>query len=254
MPIEFDCNQCGKRLRTPDSTAGKTGKCPHCAGMMQIPLTSQQANQAHTATVRQPAPSPVPDQRLFDALPGEADVQQEAHRTTGEQKNDAFGGIEPLSDDPFQTSSTDSGLTSNVSESAAAISAPTWSNPPESSANPYTSPSTASSFVAQPAHRGQTVQTLGIVGLVLSILALFCICFVWIATPVLGLGGLVCGIISWVMANRDLRNSQSLDASGLSMYKTGRTLAIASVTVSVLSFVMGAAFALVLMLLVLGSG
>jgi phage FluMu protein Com len=37
MPIEFRCANCHKLLRTPDDTAGQTGKCPHCDALMRIP-------------------------------------------------------------------------------------------------------------------------------------------------------------------------------------------------------------------------
>lgn len=40
MPIEFNCQSCGRLMRTPDSAAGKKGKCPHCGAKMAIPLTS----------------------------------------------------------------------------------------------------------------------------------------------------------------------------------------------------------------------
>ena len=47
MPIEFNCQSCSRLMRTPDSAAGKKGKCPHCGVMMAIPLTSDpQANVA----------------------------------------------------------------------------------------------------------------------------------------------------------------------------------------------------------------
>lgn len=40
MPIEFRCPQCNKRLRTPDSSAGKTAKCPSCSNPVTVPATS----------------------------------------------------------------------------------------------------------------------------------------------------------------------------------------------------------------------
>src|SRR6186713_436800 len=43
MPIEFPCTACGQLVRTPDSAAGKKGKCPHCGTIGQIPLTSPPA-------------------------------------------------------------------------------------------------------------------------------------------------------------------------------------------------------------------
>jgi hypothetical protein len=43
MPIEFPCTACGQLVRTPDSAAGKKGKCPHCGTIAQIPLVSPRA-------------------------------------------------------------------------------------------------------------------------------------------------------------------------------------------------------------------
>ena len=40
MAIEFFCPGCGKLMRTPDPTAGRKGRCPHCSTKVQIPLKS----------------------------------------------------------------------------------------------------------------------------------------------------------------------------------------------------------------------
>lgn len=37
MPISFDCKFCGKRLKAPDSAAGKTSKCPQCGKPVTCP-------------------------------------------------------------------------------------------------------------------------------------------------------------------------------------------------------------------------
>ncbi|HEX5104046.1 MAG TPA: YIP1 family protein [Pirellulaceae bacterium] len=42
MPIEFPCTTCGQLVRTPESAAGKKGKCPHCASIVQIPAAGGQ--------------------------------------------------------------------------------------------------------------------------------------------------------------------------------------------------------------------
>ena len=46
MPIEFNCQSCGRLMRTPDAAAGKKGKCPSCSATMDIPSAS--APQANT--------------------------------------------------------------------------------------------------------------------------------------------------------------------------------------------------------------
>jgi|GEM_PF-3425071 len=37
MPIEFQCSNCGKLLRTGDEPAGKRAKCPKCGSVMTVP-------------------------------------------------------------------------------------------------------------------------------------------------------------------------------------------------------------------------
>ena len=37
MPIEFNCGQCGQRLRVPDTSAGKKAKCPKCEQVLNVP-------------------------------------------------------------------------------------------------------------------------------------------------------------------------------------------------------------------------
>lgn len=41
MTIEFYCKQCYQKVETPDSTAGKKGRCPHCGQIAMIPLASE---------------------------------------------------------------------------------------------------------------------------------------------------------------------------------------------------------------------
>ncbi len=51
MPIEFNCQNCGRLMRTPDAAAGKKGKCPSCSATMDIPSASaQQANTSAAPT------------------------------------------------------------------------------------------------------------------------------------------------------------------------------------------------------------
>jgi hypothetical protein len=38
MPISFHCESCKKKIKAPDETGGKWGKCPHCNHRCYIPL------------------------------------------------------------------------------------------------------------------------------------------------------------------------------------------------------------------------
>lgn len=41
MSIEFYCQECYQKVVTPDSTAGKKGRCPYCSKVVSIPLQSE---------------------------------------------------------------------------------------------------------------------------------------------------------------------------------------------------------------------
>ncbi|MEE3368160.1 MAG: hypothetical protein VX346_02325 [Planctomycetota bacterium] len=47
MAIEFPCCQCREMMRTPNSAAGKKGKCAHCGTVQSIPRQSQPAASAN---------------------------------------------------------------------------------------------------------------------------------------------------------------------------------------------------------------
>ena len=59
MAIEFTCPNCHQHVRTPDSAAGKKGKCPHCLAIVLIPAVIAPGNP--------PAPAPKPAPRAATA-------------------------------------------------------------------------------------------------------------------------------------------------------------------------------------------
>ena len=78
MPIEFQCNICGTKLRTPDGTAGKKTKCPKCEYILAIPNTtssmqpdvsSQVSSSQPQKPVTPPQPSTSPQQQTPPPLP-----------------------------------------------------------------------------------------------------------------------------------------------------------------------------------------
>lgn len=38
MPIELDCNSCGKHLRVADKAGGKKIRCPKCEAILKVPM------------------------------------------------------------------------------------------------------------------------------------------------------------------------------------------------------------------------
>lgn len=49
MPISVECPDCGKRLKAPDSAAGKRAKCPQCGKPVQIPEQVVEAEEVGAA-------------------------------------------------------------------------------------------------------------------------------------------------------------------------------------------------------------
>lgn len=72
--IELSCQSCGRSLKVPAANAGKKGKCPNCAAVMQIPTKSQASKSAaeqrwkgppqSTSAAPQPTPQPTTPQPL----------------------------------------------------------------------------------------------------------------------------------------------------------------------------------------------
>ena len=82
--IEFECNQCSKRLKVKDEAAGKKGKCPQCGVLLEVPQAV--AEPVAVASAEKPAAAakepPVVSGRSLDRRtpPGPAaeDVGREA--------------------------------------------------------------------------------------------------------------------------------------------------------------------------------
>jgi hypothetical protein len=80
-------------------------------------------------------------------------------------------------------------------------------------------------------HRGTAILVLGIVGLVVGLLGSFC-------CGIFGIAGCVCGIIAWVMANKDLKEmtAGTMDPSGRGMAQAGKICGIISVILAIVAF------------------
>jgi hypothetical protein len=76
MPIEFRCSGCSKLLRTPDESAGKQARCPHCGAIVDVPAAS-----AGDLAAGAPSPDPFSPQPASPASP--------------------FGQTNPFSDNPY---------------------------------------------------------------------------------------------------------------------------------------------------------
>lgn len=81
-------------------------------------------------------------------------------------------------------------------------------------------------------HRGTVILVLGIVGLAVGLPGWFC-------CGIFGIAGCVCGIIAWVMANKDLKemDAGTMDASGRGSTKAGKICGIISVILAIVGLV-----------------
>lgn len=81
-------------------------------------------------------------------------------------------------------------------------------------------------------HRGTAILVLGIVGLVVGLLGSFC-------CSIFAIAGCVCGIIAWVMANKDLREmaAGTMDPTGRGMTQAGKICGIISVILGIVVFI-----------------
>jgi hypothetical protein len=60
MPIEFRCSGCSKLLRTPDESAGKKARCPHCRAVVDVPGPAPGGLGAGTPSPDPFSPQPAP--------------------------------------------------------------------------------------------------------------------------------------------------------------------------------------------------
>lgn len=277
MPIEFRCPQCGKLLRTPDTSAGKKGKCPHCQSVNDIPLAS-------TAVAEKPADSAAQSPAPFSAPTTDPFANDPFAAATGTTPFSAG----PVTSDPFATAphsaptspgQTDlfadlPGTTPYAAGPAPYAAGPAnpfepkpgplpgpadpFGAPAPASSNPYAAPTYAASQPsygyhsgAQP-HRGGMVLALGIIGLLTGIGGMAsCCCCLFLPLEVVSLA---VGIPAIVLGHVDLRKMREgvMDPSGHGMTMTGYVMgivAVALVLLGVLGFIvwiaingMGAAF------------
>lgn len=100
MPVEFQCDHCGTRLRTPDGSAGKKTKCPQCENVLAIPEASDSSqtfpppvSQSNLITQKQPTPQ---EQIRQSPTPPIASVNSNGSADSGEWAGfESFGSNTP---------------------------------------------------------------------------------------------------------------------------------------------------------------
>jgi|GEM_PF-3045094 len=77
--IEFNCSECGKKLKVTGDAAGKRGKCPQCGALLRVPETDRPAPFTHAVlqvvpSAASPAAPPVSEpQRPPSSVPAKVD-------------------------------------------------------------------------------------------------------------------------------------------------------------------------------------
>lgn len=86
-------------------------------------------------------------------------------------------------------------------------------------------------------HRGTVILVLGIVGLVIGLLGFVC-------CGIFGIAGCICGIIAWVMGNKDLKEIAAgrMDPSGRGTTQAGKICGIISVILGIVTFLISLLF------------
>lgn len=86
-------------------------------------------------------------------------------------------------------------------------------------------------------HRGTVILVLGIVGLAIPLFCSSC-------CAILSIAGCVCGIIAWVMANKDLKEmaAGTMDPTGRGTTQAGKICGIISVILGIVVFIISLLF------------
>jgi phage FluMu protein Com len=95
MPIEFRCTQCGKLLRTADTTAGKQAKCPSCGAVVTIPQAGTSEPYADSLPTEPSGEAWNPPQQ-----PAGGAEPQSWQAETNPYQPPAAGGISPIMGEP----------------------------------------------------------------------------------------------------------------------------------------------------------
>ena len=208
MAIESVCAGCGQRLRVSDEHAGKTAKCPRCGATYRVPSAPSGA---------QPPPPQTAGTGLLDAWYMKTRDGRTYGPVTRQQLDGWFregrvGADAELRQEPNRQWVAAARVFPSLLQSSSAAAAPATASTGYtfgSESSPYRAPSssvTRSSRYLQP-HRGSTILTFGILGL------LCCALFAPVA---------------WVMGSTDSRAIREgrMNPEGLSMTQAGMILGI----------------------------
>ena len=93
VAVEFHCEHCNKLIKASLSTAGQTGKCPHCKGVNYIPLPEDESGELPLAPLdedfeKRRAQTAAEDAALVHKLLRESESPKERNRRKGFRRPD----------------------------------------------------------------------------------------------------------------------------------------------------------------------
>lgn len=200
MPIEFNCSECGKRLRVPDVHAGKRARCPDCQAINNVPHGLAGAEEAVESEGPQAKQAPLGS--VHDASWPERYEHHayQARKLQIELPNDLSTESKP----------------NRIDTNSLPVSNPFAINEhiPGSGSYPGGHRSPERNFVNP--HRGGVILTLGIV-------AVFCNMM------------LIPGLLAWIMGRHDLKEIRAgrMDHRGEALTQTGMILGIVFTLISI---------------------
>jgi phage FluMu protein Com len=165
MPIELTCPGCAKTLRLAEEHAGKTGKCPSCEMLFQIPTPSAPPPSAPPTI----APLSLPPFGGQASAPTPTLKQAWSRESNSGSPPNLFGESAQAGASPF-------------ADAVNQIDTP----------NPYAAPSTASPYAAGQTSNSsaQTATVLGAISIGASVMS-FCCCIGFLASVGCSIVGLI---------------------------------------------------------------
>ncbi len=257
MSIEFRCTNCSRLLRVADEHAGMPAQCPKCNTELTVPPQTQLSDVVPRESDASATPmSQAPPDRTSatpSTSPADSGRPWYVHLPSGQRAG------------PLQRAELDQWIADGRLNRECQVLEEGWEQwkwadevfpgignagggqTPVSN-NPYASPQSASGQTGTmnaylKPHRGGLILTFGILSLLSCMFSLLC--------SVFGFVGFGFSISAWIMANADLREIRggTMDPSGEGQTSVGRILSIIHIVLSVVLFLIGIVFLVVVIAL-----
>ena len=225
MPIDFQCSNCGQKLRVADSNAGKRAKCPRCQTELLVPSPVVAPAAALSATPAAAAGSGNWHVKTSDGTHFGPVSRSELNEWLQEGRLDSETQLLQEGWDQWKWANEVFPSLDAQHNGGGAANPFDFGNAAPSNSNPYAPTYAATGFggagvtggyggTVKP-HRGSTIMTLGILSFFIN--------------PCL-----IISILAWTWGNQDLQEMRlgRMDRSGESQTRTGRMCGIISLCMS----------------------